>query len=316
MGSHGRGRRTGRTAWSTGPAWRRSWGDAVRIAHAATGGHRCEVALALGPYGAGAGHEYDGAYDAPHDGLAPLMAWHAERARLFTMTPGLLRRVGYIAFETVPRVDEIVAVRSLFNEVKKAAADEEGEDVEPMPFSQLPDRRPYWISCVFPGECDTLPDGSTVDHAVEAMLSSEVSSVLPWGIGINCTKVGKLALLVEKYEAAVARLMEVGSLEAPPSLVLYPDGTNGEVYNPRTQEWELPEGIHPPEVGLPCSIFPREPHQSLLTTPFQMPWEVQLGNIVKATARRGKWKFILVGGCCKATHRDIKALRDIVCEFS
>lgn len=40
----------------------------------------------------------------------------------------------------------------------------------------------------------------------------------------------------------------------------------------------------------------------------QIPWEQHLGQIVLDTARRQKWRTILVGGCCKASHSDIKKL--------
>lgn len=40
----------------------------------------------------------------------------------------------------------------------------------------------------------------------------------------------------------------------------------------------------------------------------QTPWEEQLGRIVLDTARRQTWSTILVGGCCKASHSDLKKL--------
>lgn len=37
----------------------------------------------------------------------------------------------------------------------------------------------------------------------------------------------------------------------------------------------------------------------------QIPWEQHLGEVVLDTARRQRWRTILVGGCCKASHSDI-----------
>jgi homocysteine S-methyltransferase len=110
---------------------------------------------------------------------------------------------------------------------------------------------PFWISCVFPGDDDVLalPDGTPVEEVVRAMLSVEVAGVTPWGIGINCTKVTKLPALVERYEVIVRQMIRTGELSGWPSLVLYPDGTNGEIYNTTTQKWEMPEGKERPEVS-------------------------------------------------------------------
>ncbi|KAB5522065.1 homocysteine S-methyltransferase [Coniochaeta sp. 2T2.1] len=246
--------------------------DAVMIARSA---HPREgVALSLGPYGATTipSQEYGGEYDADHSGVDALMAWHLDRISVFAKAPGVFGRVNYVAFETVPRLDEILAIRQVIDA---------WEGLRGMP---------CWISCVFPGEDDALrlPDGTTVEEAVRAMLSPEVAGVVPWGIGINCTKVTKLPALVERYEAVVRDLVHSGELTGSPSLVLYPDGTNGEVYNTTTQKWEVLEGKEDPKVS----------------------WESQVAEVVKATRRRGLWNTIVVGGCCKATPDDIGRLRE------
>jgi len=208
--------------------------DAVGIAEAAAasgGGAAARIALALGPYGASMipSQEYGGIYDADHSGVDALTAWHAERLELCASVDRMDERLEYVAFETVPRADELQAIR--------AAAEGGGlfdRGVETIP--------KFWISCVFPGEGDTLPDGSSVEDAIETMLGRHISGLIPWGVGINCTKVRKLSSLIERYEIAVSRMIEAKRLDKWPSLVLYPDGTNGELYNTTTQEWELPEG--------------------------------------------------------------------------
>lgn len=53
----------------------------------------------------------------------------------------------------------------------------------------------------------------------------------------------KLAGLVDLFGRAVAEVVAEGQVSAPPSLVLYPDGTNGEVYNTTTQVWEKRDGL-------------------------------------------------------------------------
>ncbi|KAI3392012.1 hypothetical protein diail_6339 [Diaporthe ilicicola] len=246
--------------------------EAVEIADQARGKPDAKLALSLGPYGSTMipGQEYSGKYDKEHDSEAGLLEWWAQRLALFA-DDQLLDKIAYVACETIPRLDEIAAVR-------KAVA------------AGCVSSKPLWVACVFPGEGDGFPDGSSVEQVVDAMLSSDSAKAQPWGIGINCTKMHKLAALIRKFEDAVSSMINQGRLAAWPALVLYPDGTNGEVYNTTTQRWEAPTGQVEQKIS----------------------WEQQLGQIVLDTARRQTWQTILVGGCCKASHSDIKKLFDYV----
>lgn len=216
--------------------------DAVDIADKARGKPDAKVALSLGPYGSTMvpGQEYSGAYDQDHDSEESLLAWWTERLSLFN-GPNIMDRISYVACETLPRLDEISAVR-------KAVKD----------FTSTP----CWVACVFPGEDDNLPDGSSIDQVVDAMLIPNASKVQPWGIGINCTKIHKLESLITKFENAITRLVQHGRLTSWPALVLYPDGTNGEVYNTTTQKWELPAGHERQSVSSSMLWVPVHP----------MPW--------------------------------------------
>ncbi|KAK3362403.1 Homocysteine S-methyltransferase [Lasiosphaeria hispida] len=261
-------------------------GDAILIACEARAAFDSEVALSLGPYGATMqpSTEYNANYDEQHRTAQQLFEWHLNRILCFRKTASLLSPVKYFAFETVPCLSEIHAIRMLLRSAYLSG-----------PSGPCCIRTPAWISCVFPGDDDQLPDGTSAEDAVAAMLGYEDMGgpgppYPPWGIGINCTKVHKLDSLVRKYERAVQRLIDDCHIFAWPSLVLYPDGTNGEVYNPETKKWELPEGTKPPET----------------------PWEVQLANVVNATSRRAKWHTIIVGGCCKTTPADIARLRKLL----
>lgn len=199
---------------------------AVEVAERAKGRDSAKIALSLGPYGACMipGQEYSGAYDAAHDSEEALYRWHLERLRLFVQAEGgLARRVQYVAFETLPRLDEVRAVRRAFKDSGITA--------------------PFWIVCVFPREDELLPDGSSIEQVVDAALGPLDGAPVPWGIGMNCTKVQKLAGLVDKFGACVEEVIAAGQLSAAPALVLYPDGTNGEVYNTTTQVWEKPEDL-------------------------------------------------------------------------
>ena len=244
--------------------------DAVGIAEGARVSESTRLALSLGPYGACMvpGQEYSGRYDGGHDGEEGLFQWHFERLGLF-VEEGLMDRVEFVAFETIPRVDEMRAVRRAV----KAAGIE----------------TPFWVSCVFPDEGTmSLPDGSTVDQVLHAMLGGMDDSTVPWGIGINCTKIHKLPALVREFEECVERMLDATEIFAAPALVLYPDGTNGEVYNTTTQKWES---------------------RGDMDLKDRLPWEVQLAQVVQDAEKTGPFSSFLVGGCCKASCHDIKRLR-------
>ena len=197
---------------------------AVGIAERAKVRDSTKIALSLGPYGACMipGQEYSGAYDPTHDTEEALYQWHLDRLRLFLDADGdLLARVQYVAFETLPRLDEIRAVRR--------AIHDSGISV------------PFWIACVFPREDDLLPDKSSIEQVVQAAVAPMNDGLAPWGIGINCTKIHKLTGLIEKLGASLSALIGASQISLVPSLVLYPDGTNGEVYNTTTQTWEKPD---------------------------------------------------------------------------
>ncbi len=196
-----------------------------------------KVALSLGAYGATMipGQEYSGAYDSDHAGVESLKAWHFNRLEAFFPVSGreteaerekreYWDKIDLIAFETLPRRDEIIAVRGamgyLSNHEKEGAS------------------KPFWICCVFPGESKSLPDGSSIPEVAGGMLGKINGARIPMGIGINCTKVGKVESLIAEFENAIKEMAEKGEINEWPSLVVYPDGTNGEVYNTTTHEWE------------------------------------------------------------------------------
>jgi homocysteine S-methyltransferase len=193
-----------------------------------------KVALGLGAYGAtmSPGQEYSGSYDSARDGVDGLREWHLRRMGAFM--PGFgeegeekerevcWESIDSVAFETLPRVDEVVAVREVMEKVNGLVRGRE---------------KRFWISCVFPGKGNVLPDGSSVGQVVHAMLG-EGKGARPMGVGINCTRVGKVEGLVVEFERKTGEMIERGEIEGKwPSLVLYPDGTRGEVYNTTTKEW-------------------------------------------------------------------------------
>lgn len=248
--------------------------DAVKVAEEAK--HKdAKVALSMGSYGAvmKPSQEYSGQYDSAHDSVETLQKWHTERLNLFATIQDLQLRLGYLSLETIPRVDEIKAMRK--------ALDSNPE------LNQIP----FWMACVYPDDKETLPSGASVEEAVNAMLNPQFAQSTPWGVGINCTNVWKIDALLRRYEATIEEMIHKGQAKNWPALVLYPDGVNGEKFNYETERWELPE---------------EEKHT------VKVPWEQQVAEVVWATQARGSWSQILVGGCCLSTSDGIGRLRDLL----
>ncbi|KAK5244287.1 AdoMet-homocysteine methyltransferase [Exophiala xenobiotica] len=190
--------------------------SAVRIARDVFDGRPGLVALSLGAYGATMipSTEYSGAYGAMTE--EDLYNFHMDRISTFTSSEEW-KEIDLVAFETLPRIDEVRAARKVMLGVVD---------------------KPYWISCVFPNDDQKLPDGSGFDELVSTMLKGEKS---PWAIGINCTKIHKIDGLVKSFEDAARRR----TLQLP-RLVVYPDGAGGKVYDTKLQDWIGDDGDQTP----------------------------------------------------------------------
>lgn len=198
--------------------------SAVSLARSAFGLRRGLVALSLGPYGATMipSTEYTGTYCQDMERFLALEEWHTERLRAFEEHEKTWNEIDIVAFETLPRVDEIECVRGAVRLLTRP--------------------KPFWVSCVFPNEEDKLPDGSEVIDVVKSILGQAPfrsgatrNRPIPMGIGINCTKVQKIRSLIRKFEISAA-LMHLPL----PYLLIYPNGANGLVYDTTTQNW-IPE---------------------------------------------------------------------------
>lgn len=246
---------------------------AIDIGHRAKG-TKAQLALSVGPYGAcmNPSQEYSGVYDAHHNSEDSLLQWHAERLAAFAAIPDVSSRVDYVALETIPRQDEIVAMRKALGNSSELS------------------KVPFWISCLYPGDDNQLPDGTPAEEAVRHMVNPAFGPT-PWGVGINCTKIWKLKALISKYELQISSMIESKELAQWPALVLYPDGTNGEVYNTTTKQWEKPSATEVEQ---------------------RVSWEQQLSDVLIEVKSRNLWKSIVVGGCCMADFQAISKLKGLV----
>lgn len=309
---------------------------AVSLASSSSRSASSKVVLSLGPYGAtlSPGQEYAGLYPPPFGpaGFDPeptsqasnhaegaddagyeaaLTAFHLSRLRVFAADPDTWSAIAWLAFETIPLLREIRAIRravgALRTELRKAGRVHEKE-------------KPFWIASAYPkgkiGQRDARGDPVEMGPVVEALVAVlpvlEVSgsegewaadgtgegegkgaakeadgtgrlralelAPIPDGMGINCTHPLALPVLVGALSGSVSTYR----LPTKPWLTLYPDG--GAVYDVVSKSWSGTE--------LP-------PQQ----------WAERLMALAHEAEGTGVWGGVVLGGCCKSSFEEIAALR-------
>ncbi|KAJ7282566.1 Homocysteine S-methyltransferase [Mycena rebaudengoi] len=257
------------------------------------------IALSLGPFGAGLtpAQEFDGFYPPPFGpraytpgggnrnafvaredegtATAALARYHLERLDAFADDATAWATLDCIAFETVPLLREVRAIRTamaaLETRLGRARA------------------KPWWISFVFPSgqypETDGPGEGAArvpVRAVVAAALDD--SAALPWpsALGINCSETEHLPRILAEMENAVEEFWT--DAQSKPWLVIYPNG--GDVYDPVSQSWVVKDkggGV----------------------------WAEELQGIIMG-ARRSVWAGVVAGGCCRTGPEDIKLLSSLL----
>ena len=285
--------------------------ETARSDHAHEGLSRSvKIALSLGPYGGmlSPAQEFDGFYPPPFGPILPsdtartnifedtedgrreevasveaLADFHYERLEVFAENKEVWDEIDFVAFETVPLRREIVGIRKAVAKLEKArnrklVGQLEGLGAETM--------KPWWLSTVHPdGHYPEMKLGGgwvTLGDAAKAALLDEGDEMsIPWGLGINCTRLEFLPRLVAEARDVAKRALEIHGVR--PWLVLYPNG--GDVYNPETHSWEAKgrEGTG---------------------------WAKDLWTMVAESRREGVWGGIVVGGCCKTGPDDIFELKN------
>lgn len=257
--------------------------SAIPLARHAFSSHKlhkpARVALSLGPYGATmspVAAEYSGEYPEEMGNEDALRGWHERRLKVFSEDEQSWNNVDYIAFETVKRADEVRAIRGVMCDVLSLGG---------------ATRKPWWVSGVFP---TAQVDEGDVRQWVRAAFGTESSINLPrpWGIGINCTRVENLHRIVSIMKDELQRLIqqdqfvdEWQTTSQHPHLILYPNGTQGEEYDPVTKEWAQKQ--EKASIRLWDEVFS------------QMILEIKPDD----------WESVILGGCCRVMPQHIAALR-------
>ncbi|KAJ7467037.1 Homocysteine S-methyltransferase [Mycena latifolia] len=261
-------------------------------------GAAVKIALSLGPFGAGLtpAQEFDGFYPPPFGprgytpgggncnafgqddegraseeaATAALAQFHFERLCAFADDAEAWDAVDFIAFETVPLVREIRAIR-----MAMAALEARRVGI----------RKPWWISFVFPEgkfpESVPVGEGDSGKVEVRSVVSAALEGLdlpCPSALGINCTATDVIPRVLAHMEAAVHEF--AAHEQDRPWLVMYPNG--GDVYDPVSQTWVVQD-----KGGV---------------------WAEQLAEIVAETQSRDVWAGVVAGGCCRTGPEDIALL--------
>ncbi|WVR04755.1 hypothetical protein IAU60_001766 [Kwoniella sp. DSM 27419] len=278
------------------------------------------VVLSFGPYGStlSPGQEYGGLYPPPfgpstssngfptgeayavaEEGVIEALAkFHTEKLHIFAMDEPTWRRVDWIAFETIPVIHEIRAIRRAMSRLNDVLArrhpEPEGEG------RQWWDKR-FWITSPFPnGQHPQVLSGSsgsghehaTVNQVVRAMLEGD--DTRPDGMGINCTHPKYLSDLCGQFSKAYVRAQTPAN-GSNMRFVLYPDG--GQVYDTKTRTWSPSTMANgPDDWASQILAIAREVEQA------------------KDTEGQRIWGGVVLGGCCKTSFAEIAALRRLLDE--
>ncbi|KAK0462510.1 Homocysteine S-methyltransferase [Desarmillaria tabescens] len=264
------------------------------------GSYGVRIGLSLGAFGASLeiAHEFDGYYPPPYGPRAyqksgdnlnsyssdeidqeqasidALALFHFERVEVFLNDPETWGQIDCLAFETIPLLREIRAIRKAMERVEARIKWDGLES------------KPWWIEAVFPNGVfpETPRAGGTlsVGDVVAAALGDDALPT-PSGFGINCTAMEHVRALTPQVTSAVKEL----HLVQKPWFVVYPNG--GDVYDAVTQTWTVSD-----------TKTAAEKHDE---------WVQNMESIVKDIESEALWGGIIVGGCCRTNHEDVQRLR-------
>jgi len=257
-----------------------------------------------------------------------LEKWHFERLKVFASNSEIWNKISYIAFETIPVLYEGRAIRKAMTRLKNYLIEQSDSNEQKLEASKGINWPKWWISFVFPNGSlpskTSLEAGDLSPHNIARTVFKEkkicvtrgddgekvveVELEIPYGLGINCTKMRYLPKLVEEYTLSLQEISSTGNQER--TLVLYPDG--GLVYDPNTKTWHQ-DGSTISESSNQITPASKEEEGGY---PAQI-WASQLVKIAnKALSSYSEemkaWDSVIIGGCCKASPAYIAELAKLV----
>ena len=284
------------------------------------------VALSLGPFGSAVmpPQDFDGLYPPPFGPKGPtedgtgntrlfpsppldsdsgtiveeerkaveaLAQFHLWRLHAVASNPDLWNAIDYVAFETVPHLRELRAIKLAMS---KFDADTQGGSLSKL--------RGWWISLVFPNGKESAQWGpeerehQTRSLGLDPTRESEILNVVldpkigavPTGLGLNCTRIDQYPSILSSIVSS-SKPTSGGQLPIPLTLVVYPNGGRfGDTFDTVTHRWENGGGPRPDGRNV--------------------TWEEEVVEVVQKC--RDVWKDVIVGGCCRVYPPQIRTLRE------
>ncbi|WWD07479.1 hypothetical protein V865_005580 [Kwoniella europaea PYCC6329] len=204
------------------------------------------------------------------------------------------KKIDWIAFETIPLLYEIKAIRRCMKTLNEIARNKytNGHSQYDGTEKQWYIKK-FWITCPFPnGQHPQLtPEGKniSIDTLLHTLLNPHEDQEIPNGIGINCTNPLYVPQLSSQFTKQLNKIRR--AKQEQPVFVLYPDG--GQVYDVHTKSWSTP-----------------------LDSPGNaMEWSKGVLEVVHSIEQdkndddQYTWDGVIVGGCCKTSFGEIKALK-------
>ncbi|WVQ75827.1 hypothetical protein IAR50_005460 [Cryptococcus sp. DSM 104548] len=260
------------------------------------------VVLSMGPFGSTLqpGQEYAGIYPPPFGpghstncfttaqqeeekaAVEALAEHHLSKLLAVAQDEQTWSKIEWIAFETIPVLHEARAIRRAMGKLEEKLG--EGR------------RKKFWIAAPFPEgqHPQILPSGghASVSLFLSTLLGLPEDGPIPCGVGVNCTNPSYLPTILQGLTSSVIALpMPVKK----PWLVFYPDG--GQVYDVVSRTW---------------TVAPSSPANAQEWAERIGGLAIRYGNVLTDDQSDRAWRGVIVGGCCKSSFDEIRALRRVI----
>ncbi|KAF9644568.1 Homocysteine S-methyltransferase [Thelephora ganbajun] len=237
--------------------------------------------------------------------IEALAQFHLWRLRAVASNPETWNAIDYIAFETIPHLRELRAVKIA---MAKFESDDHHTKLGSEGVGRLKGLKGWWISLVFPeGEGSVqwgpeerehqtrslgldLTNDPSQSEILSVVLDDEVGAV-PTGFGLNCTKIDGYLSILSSIVSEPKFVPGVEKGVIPLTLIVYPNGgRSGDTFDDLTRQW-VNDGR------------PRLDGRNVT-------WEEEVVEVIQKC--RDEWKDVIVGGCCLVDPPQIKELKEKV----
>jgi len=244
--------------------------------------------------------------------IEALAEFHLWRLRAVASDPETWNSINYIAFETVPHLRELRAIKAAMARFDAEIRTARGEESSGSLIGARSSRglllllRGWWVSLVFPDGGESVQwgpeerEGQTRSLGLDltkyqsgilnVVLDERIGAV-PTGLGINCTRIDQYPSILSSILSDSKYTLGVEKTPVPLTLIVYPNGGRiGDRFDLLTYRWKNDGGSRPDGRNV--------------------TWEEEVVEVVQKC--QDEWKDVIVGGCCRVYPPQIKILREKV----